>query len=89
MLGWREETITFGTDCVFRIVIVIRVSFTFENKIVFIYYNKIHDSSVGIEAGYGPDDPGLIPGMERIFSSSQLPDRLWVPLNLLFNRHGE
>jgi hypothetical protein len=32
---------------------------------------------VRIATGYGLDGPGSIPGIARLFSSLQLPDRLW------------
>jgi hypothetical protein len=49
------------------------------------------DSSVGIATGYGLDDRGVgvrVPVGSRIFSSSNRPERLWGPPNLLSNGYG-
>jgi hypothetical protein len=43
------------------------------------------NSSVGIMAGYGLDGSGSIPVSARFHSSSQHPDRLWVPPSFLSN----
>jgi hypothetical protein len=46
------------------------------------------DSVVGIATGYGLDDRGVgvrVLVGSRIFSSPSRPDRLWGPLNLLYN----
>jgi hypothetical protein len=48
------------------------------------------DSVVGRATDYGPEDWGvwvLVPVGSRIFSSPCRPDRLWGPLNLLFNEY--
>jgi hypothetical protein len=51
---------------------------------------RIQDSSVGIEAGYGLDGRGSIPGRDKRPSSTpQRPDRLWGPPSLLSNGYRE
>jgi hypothetical protein len=50
--------------------------------------NKSRDSAVGIATGYGLDDRGVgvrVLVASRIFSSSNRPDWLWGPPNLLPN----
>jgi hypothetical protein len=51
----------------------------------FFYSHKGQDSSVGIAKDYGPEAPGVIPGMEIFFSSSQGPGPIWGPPSLLSN----
>jgi hypothetical protein len=44
------------------------------------YISDNQDSSVAAATGYGMDDRGLILGrVKRFFSTSQRPDRLWIP----------
>jgi hypothetical protein len=55
---------------------------------IYIYIYRSRGSVVGIAAGYGLDDWGVgvrVPVGPRIFSTSNRPDRLWGPLNLLSN----
>jgi hypothetical protein len=85
----------------FFIVTAVKTSNLTQNHIMAItprillwYYtmNWSRDSSVGIATSYGLDDRGVgvrVPVGARIFSSPQHPDRLWGPLNLLYNGHQE
>jgi hypothetical protein len=57
------------------------------SKFVFMLYICFEGnwgSAVGIAAGYGLDDLGLIPGTARFFSSRH-PDWLWGPPSLFSN----
>jgi hypothetical protein len=50
------------------------------------------DSAVGIATGYGLDDREVgirVPVGSRIITSPCCPDRLWGPLNLLYNGYRE
>jgi hypothetical protein len=54
---------------------------------------RSRDSSVGIPTSYGMGSPGSIPGMAKVFSSPQRPDRppiQWIPgeISLRVKRPG-
>jgi hypothetical protein len=57
----------------------------------YVYYiGKSRDSVVGIATCYGLDDRGVgvqVPVGVRIFTSPNLPDRLWDQPNLLSNAY--
>jgi hypothetical protein len=56
-----------------------------EIKYIEMLFGKRLDSSVVNATGNGLDGRGSIPGMGKIFSSPQRPDRVWGPPSLLSN----
>jgi hypothetical protein len=58
------------------------LAFTFQHVII------TSISSAGIPTGYGLDGPDSIPGRTKFFSSTQRPDRIWIPPSLLPNSTG-
>jgi hypothetical protein len=59
-------------------------------KNIYLLMYGSRDSAVGIATGYGLDDWEIgvrVPVGSRIITSPCLPDRLWGPPNLLYNRY--
>jgi hypothetical protein len=70
--------------CVPKPIYYIRIFLTFTA------ITRSRDSVFGIAAGYELEDGGVrVPVGSRIFSSPRRPDRLWGPLNLLYNGYRE
>lgn len=59
-----------------------------QRYIILLSTSKGRDSAAFITMGYGLDERDLIPGRaKKFFSTTQCPDRIWSPLNVIWNRY--